>query len=65
MGSDISLQWQIDELRKHLERTAAEHGYNFRHPNVVTVSKELDVLIVMFQKQDHEISPPYVTRLEG
>lgn len=42
---------EIDRLRKQLEYTAAQHKYNFIHPTVLTISQQLDQLIVLQMKQ--------------
>lgn len=42
---------QIDKLKKQLEVVTKDHSYNFRHPAVLSISQELDKVIVSAMKE--------------
>lgn len=46
MSHSNGLHVEIDQMKKLLEHTAKEYMYNFRHPQVVEISQQLDRLIV-------------------
>lgn len=52
MSYSIGLHFEIDQLKKLLERTAKEHKYNFGHPQVLEISQKLDQLIVVMMRHN-------------
>ncbi|MDF2719462.1 MAG: Spo0E like sporulation regulatory protein [Paenibacillus sp.] len=44
------LHVEIEQMKKLLERTVKEYMYNFRHPEVVELSQQLDRLIVKMMR---------------
>jgi hypothetical protein len=42
---------QIEVLKKQLETVVQDHKYNFRHPSVVSISQELDKLILSVMRE--------------
>lgn len=44
----------IDDLRNKLESAAKNAGYNFRDPEIVRISQQLDKLIVAHMQQDEK-----------
>ncbi|GAA3407239.1 aspartyl-phosphate phosphatase Spo0E family protein [Paenibacillus hodogayensis] len=52
MSQYVGLHVEIDKMKKLLERTAKEYMYNFRHPQVVEISQQLDRLIVKVMRHD-------------
>ncbi len=41
----------IDLLKRQLETVVKDNKYNFRHPAVVSISQELDKLIISVMKE--------------
>ncbi|WP_047151719.1 aspartyl-phosphate phosphatase Spo0E family protein [Aneurinibacillus tyrosinisolvens] len=46
MNQRVELDLVIDKLKKKLANRVAQHDFNFRHPDVLHISQELDSLIV-------------------
>lgn len=42
---------QIDVLKHLMVLTAEKHGYDFQHPDIQKISKELDALILIMIKE--------------
>lgn len=55
VGSVEITNQMIDDLRRKLERAAEDAGYNFRDPEIVRISQQLDKLIVAHMQ--HEKRP--------
>ncbi|MDF2961339.1 MAG: Spo0E like sporulation regulatory protein [Paenibacillus sp.] len=39
---------KIDRLRSSMVQKAREYNYNFQHPEVLSISRKLDLLIIEF-----------------
>jgi hypothetical protein len=50
MSKESDLEIKIEKLRQHLRYTAEENEFNFQHPKVLQLSKELDFLIIQLMK---------------
>jgi len=44
--TDTTIEKEFHKLKKQLERTAEKYKYDFRHPDVLAVSRRLDKIIV-------------------
>ncbi|MFD2670270.1 aspartyl-phosphate phosphatase Spo0E family protein [Marinicrinis sediminis] len=51
MTKQIGLQKRIKCLKLQLEDTAQKHAYDFMHPEVLSISQELDGLIIQAMRE--------------
>ncbi|PYI56564.1 aspartyl-phosphate phosphatase Spo0E family protein [Paenibacillus flagellatus] len=61
----MSLERRIDRLRTLMERLAGKYNYDFQHPDVLALSMELDVLIVLHAKGTLERKRKPIGRHDG
>lgn len=56
MVDRYGLKYDIAQLKQKLTKVTKNRNYNFNHPDVISVSKELDRLIIqlMREKQPHD-----------
>ncbi|WP_161798218.1 aspartyl-phosphate phosphatase Spo0E family protein [Aneurinibacillus tyrosinisolvens] len=50
MNEEAELRLAVDDLKKILVKTTIEHDFNFQHPSVLHISRELDRLILKAMK---------------
>lgn len=44
--TNAAMEKEFVKLKKKLERTAEKYKYDFRHPDVLAISRQLDKVIV-------------------
>lgn len=57
MKFDHTLSCRIEELKKLLALTAAQHNFNFQHPSVLHISQKLDQLIIKAMRPQEKLVP--------
>jgi hypothetical protein len=51
----VNLEMEIEELKQRLICIAEENDFDFQHPKVQRLSKELDLLIVRKMKYNNDV----------
>ena len=49
--TELNVEEEIIKLKVELESLAKIHHYNFQHPEVITLSQQLDKLIILVMKK--------------
>ncbi|MBN6188080.1 aspartyl-phosphate phosphatase Spo0E family protein [Aneurinibacillus sp. BA2021] len=57
MECNQTLSYRIEELKKLLALTAAQHHFNFQHPCVLYISQKLDQLIIKAMRRQEQLVP--------
>ncbi|WP_134701521.1 aspartyl-phosphate phosphatase Spo0E family protein [Ammoniphilus sp. YIM 78166] len=50
MLTQANVDEEILMLKEQLEQTAAKHNFNFQHPDVISLSQQLDKLITLVMR---------------
>ncbi|RXT04170.1 aspartyl-phosphate phosphatase Spo0E family protein [Ammoniphilus sp. CFH 90114] len=50
MLTQVNVDDEIHRLKEQLEKMAAKHNFNFQHPDVISLSQQLDKLITLVMR---------------
>lgn len=48
---DLDIETQIEQLKSLLEKIVQSHHFNFQHSDVVSISQQLDILVIKAMKK--------------